>query len=210
MVRKLMSPTIVIALFALCNVAAGATAVPNTIGDFVVFCADHFSDCEREVRTSDVAALAEALFAKPSQLACVVPKGMDHDAAVKDILVWLSEHKNVAAMKTDDGIRAAEKHLWRCRQRIGDGGTPGGPPAKAGAFVNYCAVNYAPCANEMVSVTVTVRAVDPPQHCPPPRAIKTKELSDAVLNWLRQHPETYSLSSDDAIMIAFDHIWPCH
>jgi hypothetical protein len=199
--------------FVLWATTAGEAAnpVPDKISAFVAYCAGHFADCKNKVVETDVAAMAGQLFAnKADARACVVPKGVDNDAATREILTWLGKHKIADAMKTEDGIRAAEKDLWHCQLQIGDGSIPGGPPAKTGAFVAYCSTHYVKCANEIVAASVSVMVPDPPKHCSPPDTIKTKELTVAVLDWLGQHQETAGLDTDDGIAVAFDHLWPCH
>lgn len=187
-----------------------ANPVPDQTGAFVAYCASHFADCKDEVVVTDVATLAGIAFGKSGAQACTIPKGVNTDEGTKQILAWLGRHKDVATMKTPDGIQAAEKDLWHCQAQVGDGSEPGGPPAKTGAFVTYCSTHYTECANEMVAVTVAVSIPDPPEHCSPPDSVTTKGMYDAVLPWLKQHPETYALDTDDGIMAAFDQVWPCH
>lgn len=191
-------------------VGHAANPTPDTTGAFVAYCAGHFADCRSKVVNVDVAVLATKVFAKKGAQLCTIPKGVGNDAATKEILVWLGDHKNVHAMATDDGIQAAVKALWHCKLQIGDGSEPGGPPAKTGAFVAYCTTNFVKCANKMVSVTVSIMVPDRPKHCTPPNTVKTKEVGAAVLGWLGQHKETYGLSTEEGIMVAFDHLWPCH
>lgn len=190
--------------------AMGANPVPDKAAAFVAYCAGHFADCKAKVVDADVAALATRLFAKQPQSVCSIPKGVSTDAATKDILAWLGNHKIAAAMSTDDAIQAAVKDLWHCKTQIGDGTVPGGPPAKTGAFVSYCANQQTKCANEIVAVTVAVAVPDRPVHCSPPDDIKTKELAARVVAWLGQHKETHNMKTDDGIAAAFDHLWPCH
>ena len=190
--------------------ARAAGAAPDKAGAFVTFCTTHFADCKTTVVESDIATMAGTLFGKTGAKACAIPKGIDATNATKEILAWLAQHKNTAAMKTDDAIRAAVKDLWHCQAQIGDGSVPGGPPAKTGAFVTYCATETVKCANEMVTATVVVMIPNPPKHCVPPKEMKAKETATAVLDWLRQHKETYNLDRTDGIIAAFDHLWPCH
>lgn len=206
------SAAVLAACFAACipMYADSADPVPAQTGAFVTYCAGHLADCKDKVVTTDVATLAGIAFAKSGAQDCTVPKGVSEDEGTKQILAWLGKHKEVANMKTPDGIQAAEKDLWHCVAQVGDGTEPGGPPAKTGAYVAYCATHYADCANEMVAVTVAVMVPDPPQHCSPPDSVTTKQMYDAVLPWLKLHPETYALDTDDGIMAAFDHVWPCH
>ncbi len=184
--------------------------VPDQTGAFVTYCAGHFADCEAQILATDIAMLAGIAFAAPGTQPCTIPKGVSPDDGTKQILAWLGAHKDAGSMKTTDGIRAAEKDIWHCVAQVGDGTEPGGPPAKTGAFVAYCATHYAKCADEMVAVTVSVMVPDPPVHCAPPDSVTTKQMYDAVFPWLKQHPETYGLDTDDGIMAAFDKIWPCH
>lgn len=211
MTPKWTAMLVAAAALAISTGAQAANPVPDKAGAFVAYCAGHFADCRSKIVDADVAVLATKLFAKQGAQLCVLPKGIDNDAATKEILAWLGNHKNVHAMTTDDGIQAAMKNLWHCQLQIGDGSVPGGPPAKTGAFVAYCPTHYAKCANEIVAVTVTVSVAVPdrPKHCSPPRDIKTKDLAAAVLGWLGQHKETYGLTTDDGIAVAFDHLWPC-
>lgn len=113
-------------------------------------------------------------------------------------------------MKTKAGIHAAQKALWNCQTQIGDGSEPGGPPAKTGSFVAYCSTHYVKCANEMVTVSVSIMATEHSKHCLPPDKVETKEMTVATLGWLGRHKETYALNTDDGIAVAFDHLWPCH
>lgn len=197
-------------VLSLSPAAQAADPVPDKAGAFVTFCATHFADCKNTVVESDIAIMAGMLFAKTGAKNCAIPKGIDSNNATKEILAWLAKHKNAAAMKTDDAIQAAVKDLWHCQLQIGDGSVPGGPPAKTGAFVTYCATESVKCANEMVTATVVVMVPDPPEHCLPPKEMKAKETATAVLGWLRQHKETYNLDTTDGIIAAFDHLWPCH
>ena len=194
------------------GVSAGhaASPVPDTAGAFVAYCPGHFADCKAKVVETDVAVMAGKLYVNKDAQVCVIPKGIENDIATKEILAWLGKHKNVAAMKTDDAIQAAFKGLWHCKSQIGDGSTPGGPPAKTGAFVAYCPTHAVKCANKMVSVVVAVMIPEPPEHCAPPHSLKTQDMSAAVLGWLEQHKETYGLNTDEGIEAAFDHLWPCH
>jgi hypothetical protein len=190
--------------------AQAADPVPVKAGAFVTFCATHFADCKNKIVEIDVAVMASMLFTPNGTGSCAIPKGIDGNSATKEILAWLANHKNSYAMNTDDAVQAAVKDLWHCQLQVGDGTVPGGPPAKTGAFVTYCSTEYAKCANKIVSVTVTVMVPDPPQHCSPPEAMKTKEMATAVVGWLQQHKETHNLDTVDGIMTAFDHLWPCH
>jgi len=189
--------------------ALAANPVPDKAGAFVAYCAGHFADCRAKVVDADVATLATKLFAKNPQSVCSIPKGISMDAATKEILGWLGSHKVAASMSTDDAIQAAVKDLWHCKTQIGDGTVPGGPPAKTGAFVTYCASQQAKCAGEIVAATVTVAVPDRPVHCSPPNGIKTPELTARVVAWLQQHKETYEMKTFDGIATAFDHLWPC-
>jgi hypothetical protein len=210
MVWRLPLITMIGLVLSISTGAQAANPVPDKAGPFVTYCATHFDDCKNKIVATDVATLASALSAKTVTPPCAIPKGVDETAATKEILSWLSKHKNVDAMKTADGIRIAVKDLWRCRLKIGDGSVPGGPPAKTGAFVTYCSTHYVDCANELVAVSVAVMVPEPPKHCSPPDAVETKEMTTAVLAWLGQHKETYNLPTDDGITVAFDHLWPCH
>jgi hypothetical protein len=189
--------------------AQAANPVPDKTGAFVTYCASHFADCQNKVVVTEIGVMADKVFANNPDQVCVIPKGIDNDAATREILAWLGKHKEVEAMKTEDGIQAAVKDLWHCQLQIGDGSVPGGPPAKTGAFVAYCPTHYAKCANEVVAVMASVMIPDPPEHCSPPRDITTKDMTTAVLGWLGQHKETYKLNTDDAIMASFDQLWPC-
>jgi len=209
-------PVTILALCASTGVQA-ADPVPDKVGVFVSFCATHFADCKNKVVSTDVATMAAVLFAKkgtPSAKTgaptCVIPKGVNNDTGTKKILAWLGEHNNTYAMTTEDGIHAAQKALWNCQTKIGDGTEPGGPPAKIGQFVVYCSSHYAECGNEMVAVTVSIMAAGHSKHCLPPDNVETKEMTVAALGWLGQHQETYALNTDDGITAAFDHLWPCH
>jgi hypothetical protein len=210
MVPKLLSIPMVCLALSVSTGAQAANLVPDQAGTFVTYCAAHFADCKSKILEVDVATMASALVAKKGAQPCAIPEGIDENAATKQILAWLSKHKNVDAMKTADGIRIAVKDLWHCRAKIGDGSVPGGPPAKTGAFVAYCPTHYVDCANEMVAVSVAVTVPEPPKHCSPPDAVETKEMTTAVLGWLGQHQETYNLPTNDGITVAFDHLWPCH
>jgi hypothetical protein len=203
---------VLIACIALNVPTAGLAAnpTPDKTGAFVAYCAGHLADCSSKVVDVDVAVLATKVFAKKGAELCTIPKGVGNDTATKEILVWLGDHKNVHAMATEDGIQAAVKALWHCKLQIGDGSEPGGPPAKTGAFVAYCATHYTNCANEMVTVSVSIMATEHSKDCMPPDSVKTKEMTVAALGWLGQHKETYALDTDDGIKAAFDHLWPCH
>jgi hypothetical protein len=190
--------------------AQAAGPVPDRVGAFVTYCATHFADCKSKIIAADVATMATVLIAKKGTQACTIPKGVDENGATKQILAWLGKHKNTDAMKTEDGIQAAVKDLWHCKLQIGDGTVPGGPPAKTGPFVVYCSAHYTECANEMVAVSVSIMATERSKHCSPPDAVETKEMTVAALGWLGKHKETYALNTDDGIMAAFDHLWPCH
>jgi hypothetical protein len=210
MVQKLASALIALLALAGSTSAKAASAVPDKVGAFVSYCATHFADCKSEVVATDVAAMASILFAKKGAPACVVPKGVKLDTGTKDILAWLGVHKGSYAMKTGDGIRAAEKALWNCQAQIGDGSEPGGPPAKTGPFVTYCKTHHVDCANEMVAVSVSLMATEHSKHCQAPDRVETEEMTVATLGWLGQHKETYALATEDGIMAAFDNLWPCH
>jgi hypothetical protein len=74
--------------FALCATTAGEAAnpVPDKTSAFVVYCAGHFADCKNKVVETDVASMPGQLFAKKAVAkACVVPKGVDNDAATREI-----------------------------------------------------------------------------------------------------------------------------
>jgi hypothetical protein len=187
-----------------------ANSTPDKTGAFVAYCAGHFADCKSKIVEVDVAVLATKVLAKKGTDLCAIPKGVGNDVATKEILLWLGDHKNVHAMATEDAIQAAVKALWHCKLQIGDGAEPGGPPAKTGPFVDYCATHYVNCANEMVAVSVSIMATEHSKHCLPPDSVETKEMTVAALGWLGQHKETYNLDTDAGINAAFDHLWPCH
>jgi hypothetical protein len=192
------------------DVATAVNPVPDRVGAFIAYCPTHLAACKDEIMKVDVAAEMTALVANKPGTVCVVPEGVEEGSATKQILAWMDSHKSITTMKTADGIQAAEKDLWHCQAQIGDGTVPGGPPAKTGAFIVYCAKHYAKCANEMVSVSVAVMVPDPPKHCSPPDSISTKEMVTAVLAWLGKHKEADDLDTDEGIERAFDQLWPCH
>ncbi len=201
------------------NFVSGARAagtMPNKTGAFVAYCAGagHFADCKSHIQDADLAVLAYKVLGNNVTKDCAIPKGVGMDNATKQILAWLGKHKNVHAMATVNSIQAAVKALWHCKTQIGDGSLPGGPPAKTGAFVAYCTTHFVKCANETVTVSVSIMASNMasgrPKRCLPPKSLKTKETGAAVLGWLGQHKETYGMKREDAIMVAFDHLWPCH
>lgn len=206
------------AVWAICSAiciptyAYAAKPVPEQTSAFVAYCASHkhFDDCKNQVLDTDIATMMGIVIDKSSAQPCTVPKGVSTDDATKQILEWLGKHKDLDSMKTGAGIRTAEKDLWHCQAQVGDGREPGDPPAKTGDFVAYCATNYIGCANEMVIVAVAVGDFGMSEHCAPPDSMEGEDLYKAVLPWLKQHPETYGLNTDDGIMAAFNQIWPCH
>ncbi|MGD1017361.1 MAG: hypothetical protein ABR863_13135 [Roseiarcus sp.] len=153
MVEKLPSIAMACRVLSVAAAAQAANSVPDQAGAFVTYCAAHFADCNNKIVEIDVGIMASAAFANKGAPACAIPEGVDEMAATKGIMTWLSKHKNVDAMKTADGVRLAVKDLSHCHAKIGDGSVPGGPPAKTGAFVAYCAGHYVDCANEMVAVS---------------------------------------------------------
>jgi hypothetical protein len=195
--------------------ARAASAMPEKTGACVAYCAGagHFAACKNHVVEIDLAVLAAKVLGNAATKDCALPKGVGNDNATKQILLWLGNHKNVHAMATVDGVQAAVKALWHCKRQIGDGAVPGGPPAKTGAFVAYCRTHSVKCADEMVTVSVSIDATilvqGKSKHCMPPKTLKNKKVSAAVLDWLGQHKETYGLDTVDGIEVAFDHLWPC-
>lgn len=210
MILKWMAALIFCVAMNVAIAAQAANSVPDKTGAFVAYCATNFAGCKSKVVDVDTAVLAAKLFANSGKKDCALPKGVGNDNATKQILVWLGNHKNVHSMKTADGIQAAVKALWHCKTQIGDGSEPGGPPARTGPFVAYCATHNVKCADEMVAVSVSIMVPDHPKHCLPPKNLKNKEVSAAVLGWLGQHKETHGLKTFDGIKVAFDHLWPCH
>jgi hypothetical protein len=47
-------------------------------------------------------------------------------------------------------------------------------------------------------------------HCTSPDNVETKELTDKVLAWLKEHKEVYDQATEDGNAVAIDHLWPCH
>jgi hypothetical protein len=47
-------------------------------------------------------------------------------------------------------------------------------------------------------------------HCSSPDSVETKELTDKVLTWLKDHKELYVDNTEDSTANAIDHLWPCH
>jgi hypothetical protein len=210
MVLKWLANPIALLALGLSTAVQAADPVPDRVATFVAYCPTHFADCKSKVIEADVAVMATILFAKKGTQACAIPKGVDESAATKQILAWLGEHNDADAMKTEDGIQAAVKNLWHCKTQIGDGTVPGGPPAKTGPFVAYCASHYTQSANEMVAISVSIMATEHSKHCSPPAGVGTRQMTTAVLAWLGQHKENDARDANDGIAIAFDHLWPCH
>jgi hypothetical protein len=113
-------------------------------------------------------------------------------------------------MKVEDGIHAAEKALWNCKAKLGDGPPPSATPEKVGPFVSYCTTNYIMCANKILALAGGAVDNAEPKHCLPPQGTDPKTITLSTIAWLKQRPETYGLDTDDTIGVAFAHIWPCH
>jgi hypothetical protein len=81
---------------------------PKKIGDFVLYCGEHFKDCRTIVVAVDIEHLAEN-----NPRICTI-KTKDNDAATKSILAWLAGRKEMQGTPTKAGIGAAIKALWPC------------------------------------------------------------------------------------------------
>jgi hypothetical protein len=148
-------------------------------------------------------------------LACSVPDGITSDEGDRAIVGWLSAHPAIADMSTEDGIKTAVKALWNCQKSVASGHTSRGAPDKTGAFVTFCdeTRNFTVCATEVLQASLNAYAAlsnGKSVHCTSPDKVETKELTDKVLAWLKDHKELYGQKTVDSTANAIDHLWPCH
>jgi hypothetical protein len=110
---------IVAALSATINIADAKA--PAMTRDYVTYCqqAVNLDDCGSEIQVADVAINATILFGKGSGPGSCSP---DFDspeiekAAVQKVLAWIQAHPAVLSTKTSDGVKAAIRAMWTCKQ----------------------------------------------------------------------------------------------
>jgi hypothetical protein len=200
-----------LAAWVLTPSTVSAQGVPAKAGAFAAYCTPLKEDCSSKIEDAQVAALAGA-----ASDVCSVPDGITADEGARAIVGWLSAHPANANMSTEDGINAAIKALWNCQKSVATGHTSRGVPDNTGVFVTFCddATHYVPCANEVVQASVNadmaLQVNGKSAHCSSPDKVETKELTDKVLAWLKDHKELYGQKTEDSTAIAIDHLWPCH
>ncbi len=182
-----------------------AQGVPAKAGAFASYCTPLKEDCSSKIEVVQFDALE-----------CSVPDGITSNEGDRAIVGWLSAHPATADMSTEDGIKTAIKALWNCQKSVATGHTSRGVPDKTGAFVTFCGdtKHYVVCANEVVQASINAYAAltmnGKSAHCSSPDNIETKELTDKVLTWLKDHKELYVDNTEDSTANAIDHLWPCH
>jgi hypothetical protein len=110
---------IAVALSATINIADAKA--PATTRDYVIYCqqAAIQKDCGFEIQVADVAINATILYAKGSGPGSCTP---DFDtpaiekATVQKVVAWIQAHPAVLSTKTSDGVKAAIRALWTCKQ----------------------------------------------------------------------------------------------
>lgn len=80
-------------------------------------------------------------------------------------------------------------------------------PAETGKFLTFCrpdrdTVEFIQCAGR-------IGLVDGQRACSIPNTMSIGETVEPVLSWLRQHPESHGLATDEGIKQALDGLWPC-
>jgi hypothetical protein len=112
--------------------------LPSSAGDFAAYCTPLKEVCTTELIAVQVGDLMESRLSAHPYPVCSVPKGIEEPVAEKAIVGWLSTHPEMASRKRADGIRAAIKALWNCKESVATGVTSLGVPDKTGAFVAFC------------------------------------------------------------------------
>jgi hypothetical protein len=185
--------------------AVWAQSIPEKAGAFATYCTPVKESCSSKIISVQFDALA-----------CSVPDGITSNEGDKAIVGWLSAHPATVDMSTEDGIKTAIKALWNCQKSVATGHTSRGAPDKTDAFVTFCddTKHYAVCANEIVQASVNAYAAlemnGKSAHCSSPDNIETKELTEKVLTWIKDHKELYAQKTEDSTAYAIDHLWPCH
>lgn len=193
-----------------------AQGVPAKAGAFATYCTPMKEDCSNKITEVQSVALVQASVSPQATGVCSVPDGITSNEGDRAIVGWLSAHPATAGMNTGDGINTAIKALWNCQKSVATGHTSRGAPDKTGAFVAFCGDtrNYKVCANEVVQASVNaymaLQINGKSVHCSSPDSVETKELTEKVLAWLKDHKELYGQNTEDSTSNAIDHLWPCH
>ena len=197
--------TLFLAAWVLTPYTVCAQDAPAKAGAFAAYCTPLKEACSSKI-----------VLAQFDALDCSVPDGITSNEGDRAIVGWLSAHPGAAGMSTVDGINAAIKALWNCQKSVATGHTSRGAPDKTGAFVAFCddTRHYVVCANEVVQASINAYAAltmnGKSAHCSSPDSVETKELTDKVLIWLKDHKELYVQNTEDSTATAIDHLWPCH
>jgi len=196
---------LVLAVWVLNPCTVRAQGLPEKAGDFAAYCTPLKKACSSKIVNVQFDALN-----------CSVPEGITANEGARAIVGWLSAHPATADVSTEDGIKMAIKALWNCQKSVATGHTSRGAPDKTGAFVTFCddTRNYTVCANEVVQASINAYAAQQMNgksaHCSSPDSVETKELTDKVVTWLKDHKELYVQNTEDSAATAIDHLWPCH